>query len=243
MAKNNNSANQNLVNISVTTQSATPFKTCVGNGAGGTTTGANNVAVGYNAGSAYVGTENNNICIGSTVNGTAAENNTIRIGTGAIKSVISGITGITPGNGDQNAVVIDSLGQLGTVFPLGTFTPTAIGQTVAGTTTYTTQVGYYIQIGKLVWVNAQVAWTTATGSGNLLVNVPFTSSSSASLINLGICNISGSSLNGGARTITLNVNNNATTATLQQAVNNSAPVFVAIQATVTLQYQVLYLRA
>jgi hypothetical protein len=68
----------------------------------------------------YTTSESSNILIGN--NGTATENNTIRIG-GATGSSAGqqnrffayGVRGITTGNADAIAVLVDSAGQLGTV--------------------------------------------------------------------------------------------------------------------------------
>ena len=54
------------------------------------------------------------------------------------------------------------------------FTPTFLGGTVAGTTTYTIQTGKYIKVGNLVLVNINVSGSN-TGSGNIVFgSLPFT---------------------------------------------------------------------
>lgn len=59
-------------------------------------------------------------------------------------------------------------------YATGTFTPTAVGSGTAGTTTYSTQNGYYTRIGNLVFLQGHVAFTAATGSGDLtLGGFPF----------------------------------------------------------------------
>jgi hypothetical protein len=59
-------------------------------------------------------------------------------------------------------------------YVVGTFTPTLIG-TVAGTTTYSAQNGYYTRIGNMVFVQAYIALTAATGTGTLILGaLPFT---------------------------------------------------------------------
>ncbi len=59
-------------------------------------------------------------------------------------------------------------------YATGTFTPTLVG-TVAGTTTYSAQNGYYTQIGNMVFVQAYIALTAATGTGTLILGaLPFT---------------------------------------------------------------------
>ncbi len=53
------------------------------------------------------------------------------------------------------------------------FTPTYDGAT-PGTTTYTTQVGNYMQIGRLIIAQATLVWTNATGTGAVrLGGLPF----------------------------------------------------------------------
>ena len=60
----------------------------------------------------------------------------------------------------------------------GTFTPTIIGGTSAGTGTYTTQTGTYTKIGNRVFFNIYAVWTAHTGTGDMLVsNLPFTAGS------------------------------------------------------------------
>ena len=88
-------------------------------------TGSDNSCLGMLTGSNYTGAESSNILIGSTVQGTVGESNVLRIGngTGAAatnlnKAFISGIRGITTGNADAIAVLIDSAGQLGNRFHL-----------------------------------------------------------------------------------------------------------------------------
>lgn len=62
-----------------------------------------------------------------------------------------------------------------TAYAVGTFTPTMVGQTTAGTTTYTTQAGFYTRIGNLVQVQFTVAGSAATGTGLALFSgLPFT---------------------------------------------------------------------
>ena len=58
----------------------------------------------------------------------------------------------------------------------GTFTPTAVGGTTAGTTTYSEQQGSYTKIGRQVTLSVKLAWSALTGTGNLIFGgFPFTS--------------------------------------------------------------------
>ena len=58
----------------------------------------------------------------------------------------------------------------------GTFTPTAQGSTVAGTATYSQQVGKYTKIGERVFFEIYIHWSSGTGSGSALYvyGLPFT---------------------------------------------------------------------
>jgi len=58
----------------------------------------------------------------------------------------------------------------------GTFTP-VISSSVAGTGTYTEQIGKYTKIGNRVFFNITLTWTAHTGSGTMqITGLPFTSS-------------------------------------------------------------------
>jgi hypothetical protein len=57
----------------------------------------------------------------------------------------------------------------------GTFTPTAFGETTAGTTTYVVQQGTYEKIGRFVHVEVSLQVSDMTGTGKLLLGgLPFT---------------------------------------------------------------------
>lgn len=57
----------------------------------------------------------------------------------------------------------------------GTFTPTAVGASTSGSTTYTAQTGSYTKIGRAVTVTFRVAYSAATGTGSLVIGgLPFT---------------------------------------------------------------------
>jgi hypothetical protein len=59
----------------------------------------------------------------------------------------------------------------------GTFTPTIIGGSTAGTGTYNLQSGSYTKVGRLVSFRLQVFWSAHTGTGGLFVaSLPFTCS-------------------------------------------------------------------
>ena len=61
----------------------------------------------------------------------------------------------------------------------GTWTPTIIGTTTAGTGTYSAQLGRYTRIGRTVYIQLQLIWTAHTGTGNMkIAGLPFTSNAS-----------------------------------------------------------------
>lgn len=62
---------------------------------------------------------------------------------------------------------------------IDTYTPTYTGSTTAGTTTYTTQQGWYTRVGSIVFVTGTLIWTAATGTGNVRISLPFTSSNTS----------------------------------------------------------------
>lgn len=95
----------------------------LGNNAGALlVSGSHNTYVGASAGGGQTTNDSNNICVGYLSGSTAGDNNTLRIGAGAgtgagqlNRAFIHGIRGITTGNADAIAVLVDSAGQLGTV--------------------------------------------------------------------------------------------------------------------------------
>lgn len=59
------------------------------------------------------------------------------------------------------------------------YTPTYVGGTTAGATTYSVQQGAYIRLGKAILWTCTVTWTNATGTGTARISLPFTASSTA----------------------------------------------------------------
>src|SRR5262245_2960870 len=64
-----------------------------------------------------------------------------------------------------------------TFYAAAAYTPTYLGETTPGATTYTTQEGSYIRVGNLVLARGRVTWTAATGTGNATISLPFTAAS------------------------------------------------------------------
>ena len=74
---------------------------------------------------------------------------------------------------DERAVIdkVYEVSRVDASFPTfqGTFTPTIVGSTSAGTASYTIQDGLYQIAGKILTYTLRVQWTGHTGTGNLLV--------------------------------------------------------------------------
>lgn len=65
--------------------------------------------------------------------------------------------------------------------PFNTYTPTYVGLSTAGTTTYTTQDGWYTRLANVIFFNGRVIWTNATGTGTAVVSLPFTSNATTGM--------------------------------------------------------------
>jgi len=62
----------------------------------------------------------------------------------------------------------------------GTFTPTIIGTTTAGTGTYDIQSGIYTKVGRVVHYQISLRWSAHTGTGGLRIEgLPFTADSNS----------------------------------------------------------------
>jgi hypothetical protein len=103
-----------------------------------------------------------------TQNSTPAFASTIGVGGATAAASGAGITFPATQSASSNANTLDD-------YEEGTYTPTAVGGTTAGTTTYNTQVGQYTKIGRMVSVEIYVNVTAMTGSGELRISLPFTS--------------------------------------------------------------------
>ena len=121
----------------------------------------------------------------------------------------------------------------------GTWTPTATGETTAGTTTYTTNTGGYVKIGQSVTVWFEISYSAMTGTGNMSIGgFPFTSVSgsagqAAGAVMTNVLNWSGGSY------LVLYKSANTTTASLfgsvddggwtnQQCVNENAGIIATV---------------
>ena len=65
------------------------------------------------------------------------------------------------------------------------YTPTYVGGSSAGVTTYSVQVGYYWRFGLMIFFQGRVQWTAATGTGDARISLPATASSTTNLFGSG----------------------------------------------------------
>jgi hypothetical protein len=94
----------------------------------------------------------------------------LRITSDRYVRLASGTGGIQFGGDTAAANALDD-------YEEGTFTPTIVGTSTAGTATYAAngQVGRYTKIGNRVFFDLYLSWTAHTGTGDLQINgLPFT---------------------------------------------------------------------
>jgi hypothetical protein len=107
------------------------------------------------------------------IEGAAAGNVTLNTGNIVPGTAAKGI------NFTANTPAAGMTSQLLNWYEEGTFTPTVIGTTTAGTGTYSLQLGRYTRVGRAVYIQIQLAWSAHTGTGNMKVaGLPFTSNAS-----------------------------------------------------------------
>ena len=114
-----------------------------------------------------------------SVTGTGQFGTTVGVGAATPSASGAGITFPATQSASTNANTLDD-------YEEGTFTPTIIGTTTAGTGTYSanSQIGRYTKIGNRVYFNIYLVWTAHTGTGNMRVaGLPFTSIATAGTFN------------------------------------------------------------
>ena len=127
--------------------------------------------------------------------------------------------------------------QLGTYLEFVSFTPTVSGSTVAGAGTYTTQLGRYTKVGKLVFIETNIVWTAHTGTGNLLLtSLPFTVRNQASYVPYApTVNLINAPLGAGVAFIVCQFTLNTTQGSLLGIRNNNTNLATAMDVAATLQ--------
>ena len=105
---------------------------------------------------------------GAAISGTTgAFTTTVGVGGATPAASGAGITFPATASASSDANTLDD-------YEEGTFTPTVVGASTAGSTTYTNQFGRYVKIGSLVYVQINIQVTAMTGTGALRFSLPFT---------------------------------------------------------------------
>jgi len=115
--------------------------------------------------------------------------------------------------------------------PVGTFTPTVVGTSSAGTASYSTQIGEYQIMDNIVYFTARMIWTGHTGTGDLKIDgLPVACKNVAEYAPSVATNVENLTFPAGATAVIGLVNTGAATIELRGAGSNLAPVPVAIDA-------------
>lgn len=166
---------------------------------------------------------------------------------GTTGTVLTGVTGAVPAFSATPTVTSISFG--GTAlsnYAEGTFTPTLIGGSTAGTTVYFDQTGYYTRIGNMVTVYFSVGATSTTGTGVATFGgLPFTIKNQSTYLPLGTVyyNPNGGSWTFPASMVSLVAlgTSNTNTFTMYGQASAQIPVQLSIQASrVTFLVQLTY---
>ena len=120
----------------------------------------------------------------------------------------------------------------------GAYTPTYIGGTTAGVTTYSSQVGFWTRKGREITAWGTVIWTAATGTGNAQISLPFAASSVASSNFAGSVRIQNVTFANGS--VQLQVTAGAQFFILHSPATNAAGTNVAVEAAGTIIWTAVY---
>ena len=94
-----------------------------------------------------------------------------------VTNQITGNLAFASGNGIDFSATGDSGGMTSELlddYEEGTWTPTLVGGTTSGTTTYDIQSGSYVKIGKTVICQLSLNIASKTGTGDIKISLPFT---------------------------------------------------------------------
>ena len=155
----------------------------------GTNTNTGTVTIGNtNSGAIRIDCGTAGLAMGTTANahtvsiGSTSSTSTtlIQAGTGSSSFQPTGAGSLALGTTNTGATTLGNLtgtttinfgggSALSTYVAWTSWTPTIRGNTTAGVTTHTIQVGTYSRIGNIVCVNFTVAYTAATGTGTIII--------------------------------------------------------------------------
>jgi hypothetical protein len=118
-----------------------------------------------------------------------------------------------------------------------TYTPTYDGA-VSGSTTYTTQAGFYMRDGNRITAWGTLVWTAASGTGNAQISLPIAASSTTN------SNLSGSvrvtTVTFAAGTPQVLITASSTFFLLQSPATNAASTTVQVEAAGNIVFTVVY---
>lgn len=119
-----------------------------------------------------------------------------------------------------------------------TYTPTYLGGSTAGTTTYSLQQGSYIRVGGLCVVTGTITWTNATGTGNAQISLPFLIPNVSNQNFTGAQRLSGVTFANGSVEVLLLPNTQFFI--MQSPATNASPTSVAVETAGTILFTVAY---
>lgn len=125
---------------------------------------------------------------------------------------------------------------IGPVF--STYTPTYLGDSSPGVTTYSTQAGFYCRIGNIIIAWGQVVWTAATGTGNARVSLPFNTSSVTNTVFAGSVDLLGVTFTNSTPIAEMTANN--TGFVMRSPLTNANGAVVQIEAAGTIVFTIIY---
>jgi hypothetical protein len=117
------------------------------------------------------------------------------------------------------------------------YTPTYLGGTTAGATTYTTQEGWYARINNLVFVNGIVVWTAATGTGSAVISLPFVIDVTRARATAVVRTINVTFANGSIQVI---VSSTLASFTMESPLTNAGSTAVAVEAAGNVTFSLWY---
>ena len=119
-----------------------------------------------------------------------------------------------------------------------TYTPTYLGGSTPGTTTYTTQYGEWTRIGRLIFVMGRLVWTAATGTGNAQISLPITIVNRTDLFGAGSLDMTNVTFAAGTPLMLLQPG--TAVFIMRSPATNAASTNVAIEAAGTLNFSCWY---
>jgi hypothetical protein len=144
------------------------------------TSGSNTLTVGWDDPNGFYYTANTALMAWQLSTGTAMTLNSTGLGVGVTPSAGRGAIQLSAGVGFPATQVASSDANTLDDYEEGTFTPTIIGTSTAGTGTYSVQSGTYTKVGRLVSCQIFLDWTAHTGTGDMRISgLPFQVSSAS----------------------------------------------------------------